>query len=213
MSAVETINRVEALLWSTLCAFEDLARRQYGAHVPELLTESKLAFIERLSERAGPSSLLAESSIGAAVSRLLVRATGEDRSATLMIQGLLLERLGLVIYQMAAESSGVGEEGRALAREGAEACQAVLDSVARILDAEIADGDARLAAFEHATSDVIQALDALGEGVDREFEEPLDLSYADIMGEFAGELLEACIDLGMDRRRLVVFLTGQLMGL
>ncbi len=213
MIEVDSIDRVEALLWSTLLSFEDLAQRQYRAHVPELLSDAKAAFVEDLATLAGPSALLADSSIGGPVSRLLVRAAGEDRQATLNIQGLLLERLGLTIYQMAAESSGVSEDGRALARQGAAACQEILDRVPAILEAELVDGNARLAAFEHTTSSVIQELDALGEGVDREFSEPLDLNYADLMGEFAGELLEGCVELGMERRRLVVFLTGQLMGL
>ncbi len=213
MSVIEPIDRVEALLWSTLCAFEDLAQRQYRAHVPELLSDAKARFVERVAERAGSSAILSESSVGGPIGRLLARATAEDRAATLNIQGLMLERLGLVIYQMAAESDGMSEEGRALASEGAEACQQVLDRVPSLLKAEISGGDARLSAFERSTSAVIQDLDALGEGVDREFSEPLDINYADVMGEFAGELLEDCVGLGMERRRLVVFLTGQLMGL
>ena len=181
---IDSLEHVEALLWRTLLQFETLAQAQYRAHAPDLLCDPKTAFIERLSARAGPPTQLADSPIGAPVGRVLALAEGPDTTATLTIQGLLLEPLGQVIY-----------------------------GVPPLLTRHVGDSDALLAAFERSTPAVIRELDVLGEGVDEAFAETLNLHFSDVMGEFAADLLERCMALGMPRRRLIVFLTGQMMGI
>lgn len=211
--AVEDRDRVEALLWRTLLRFETLSQAQYEAHAPELLSDGKAAFVARLAAVAGPPSLLAASAVGAPIDRVISLAAGPDKAATLNIQGLLLEPLGQVIYGLTEANPAVSAEARALARTGHRTCAEIIARVPPLLAEHVGDPDALLQAFQKTTPEVIRELDALGEAVDLEFSHTLNLHFSDVMGEFAADLLERCIELGMQRRQLVVFLTSQMMGI
>lgn len=208
-ATIDKLERVDALLWRTLLEFENLAQDQYWAFAPELLCPSKTALVEALDARAGTENLLNASAIGGPIDRVLDLAAGPDRETTLHVQGLLLEPLGQVIYGLTAENPAMSVEAREVARAGFDACA---DVIARVPSLLAKEGDALLQAFQAATSEVIGELDTLGEGVDDEFSESLNLHFSDIMGDFVADLLERCTDLGMPRRQLMVFLTAQMMG-
>ncbi|MEL7028610.1 MAG: hypothetical protein AAGL49_05225 [Pseudomonadota bacterium] len=212
MTAVVTRADVAALLWRVLLQFEALAERQYTAYAPDLAGQSKRDLIEALTTRAAPARLLETTQLRDPVSQLLARAAGDDKVATLMTQGLVLEQLGAAIYLTARRSDLLSEQDHALAGAGYDAALEVnrraMDAVGRLGR----DGEELVADFDRATGDVISRLADLGDAVDAEFAS-LDISFADLLGEFSAELIDQCIDLGMPRRRLVVALTNRLMGL
>lgn len=200
---------VEARLWATLRAFEAVACANYERHAPELATSAKRAVLAELSGVAADDT----GGLASAVRELLAHADSPDAIGVLLIQGVVLERLGSVVYAHASVNSRLSESGRALAARGAAACATAMAAAATRLPSLVGDGAMLLAAFEARTGEVIRRVDALGEAVDAAFSAPLQLSFADVMGDFTAELLDACVSLGMPRRQLIVFLTGRLMGM
>jgi hypothetical protein len=60
---------------------------------------------------------------------------------------------------------------------------------------------------------LLRSLDDLGEGIDATFLDRFGVSFADLMGDVAAELIAVCIALDVDRRKFVAFLTSALMGM
>jgi hypothetical protein len=207
MSAAEREN----IAWSMMRAFETLARDQYTEHAPALLDAAKTSVLDRLGTLAPDDSALRSSPLGEPIEGLLAAARGDERS-TLIVQALLLEQLGQVIYERVAENEIISSQGRELARDGAAAAAAIVGKAPGLIEAKIGTGDKAFDAFTETTGDVLARLDALGEAVDSLFGESFDLQFADVMGDLTGELLPVCTsELGMQRRQLMMYLTSCLM--
>jgi hypothetical protein len=80
------------------------------------------------------------------------------------------------------------------------------------LRSRIGTGEALLQAIMTESAPLLRTLDELGEGIDATFLERYGVSFADLMGDVAAELIATCIELDVDRRKLVAFLTSALMG-
>jgi uncharacterized protein YfiM (DUF2279 family) len=148
------------------------------------------------------------------VATLLACAQSGDESATLVVQGLVLEHLAQAIYRIVRDTPrDVSADSRRLAAEGLAASEAVWAAAARRLPECVGSGEAAYAAFVGASHDVLAALDGLADPVDRVFGERFGLAFADVMGEFTADLVGACTGLGMQRRKVVAHLAGAAMGI
>ena len=74
-------------------------------------------------------------------------------------------------------------------------------------------GEQLFQTFATVSRPVIMHLDALGERMDSHFNERFGVTFADLMGEFVAELVPICVELGVERRKIVGHLTGVLMGI
>lgn len=202
---------LERVLWSMMQGFETLALAQYAAHAPALATDEKRALVAQLAAAAPSDAALRATPLSAPVADLLVVAEGADVAATLLVQGLLLEQLGRVIYERAHEVEGVSAQGRAIAASGKAAAEQALDAVPGLVERDVGRGDKLFDAFVKATAPVLSRLDALGEAVDAVFAEPFDIRFADLMGDVTAEVLPVCTALGVERRKLIIHFTGALM--
>ncbi len=205
----------ERLLWALMARFERLALDRYAALVPDLATADKRAFVARLDAIASPSDggALAASPLAGPVDALLARARSADEVAVLLVQGLVLERLGQAIYRIAEQSTRASEATRSLASTGLAASHGVTAAAAQRIAQQIGSGDALYVVFVDRTHDAVAALDALADPVDRVFGERFGLRFADVMGEFVADLTTACTALGMQRRKVVAHLAGACMGI
>lgn len=205
----------ERLLWALMARFERLALERYAALVPELATSDKRTFVARLDAivRESDAGALAASPLAAPVDALTARAQSADEVAVLLVQGLVLERLGQAIYRIAEQSTRASEATRSLAATGLAASHGVTAAAAQRIAQQIGSGDALYAVFVDRTHDAVAALDALADPVDRVFGERFGLRFADVMGEFVADLTTACTALGMQRRKVVAHLAGACMGI
>jgi len=200
----------EAVAWAMMRSFEALAAEQYAQHAPELLTDEKKAVLSALRELAPDDTPLTSSALGKPIADLIKAARGDEKS-TLLVQALLLEQLGALIYEAVKEEEGVSAGGRALAAMGASAATATIERAPDLIESRIGTGDAAFDAFTATTGDVLSQLDGLGEAVDELFGEAYDLHFADVMGDLTAELLPICTGLGMKRRQLMMYLASCLM--
>ncbi len=211
MISPSDVSRLERVLWSMMRSFERLALAQYEAHAPMLATADKRAFVAALEAAAPNDEELAGTPLAAPIKALLVAATGKDEASTLIVQGLVLEQLGRVIYERAHEAKGVSKESLALAARGKVAAAAISEHAASLVEARIGRGEPLFLAFVKATDPVFSRIDPLGEAVDTVFAEPFDIRFADIMGDVTAEVLPTMTGLGVERRKLIVHLTAALM--
>ncbi len=209
-----TDERVESLLWTIVYRFESLAERQYAASVPALATPQKRAFVAALEPLTltGPDAFEG-TLLGEPVAALTASASGTDPRHILIVQGYLLELLGQTLYRTFGASPAASETTRALCEQGAAAADEAIRRLPTLLHESIGSGDVLLQAFMDESEETLSSLDALGEGIDDVFRERYDVSFADLMGDVAAEAIALCVDLGMDRRKFVAFLTGALMGI
>lgn len=203
----------ERLLWALMSRFERLALERYAALVPELATGEKRAFVARLDAIATDAGALEASPLAAPVDALLAHAQSADEVAVLLVQGLVLERLGQAIYRIAEQSTRASEATRSLAATGLAASHGVTTAAAQRIAQQIGSGDPLYAVFIDRTHDVVAVLDALADPVDRVFGERFGLRFADLMGEFVADLTTACTALGMQRRKVVAHLAAACMGM
>ncbi|MEO0465857.1 MAG: hypothetical protein AAF216_04895 [Pseudomonadota bacterium] len=202
---------LELLLWSTVGRVEALAARKYEAHAASLLTTEKQAFLKTLDSLVTRAEVVDQSALGAPLSTVLSRASASSEASTLLVQGFVLELLGLTLYQRMAVSEALSAGARQLAKAGCAACETVLAEGRERISATWPDGEALYSAFKSEAEPVLSGLDDLGEAVDDEFGESLGLTFGDLIGDFAAELLDRGLDMDMPRRKLVVFLTSCLM--
>jgi hypothetical protein len=193
--------------------FESPALARYRSHAPMLATEEKARFVAELLAIEQCDELLAAQGLAAPTETLLARAGGSDEASTLLVEGLVLERLRHSIYRLAAGADRAGEESRALAEAGRRASGAVSAVAAQRIAISLGTGEALFAVFAPKSNAVIGALDAMAEPVDRTFGERFGLRFAEVMGEFTADLIVACTELGMQRRKVVGHLTSACMGL
>jgi hypothetical protein len=206
--------RVESLFWTIVYRFESLAARQYAACVPELLTPEKRLFLDRAAPLAldGPEAF-AGTPLGEPVTALIASAQTNDPRRVLVVQGFFLELLGRTLYRTFGASAASGAETRAVCELGEAAADAGLTVLPTLLAARIGAGEILLQAFMDESQATLASLDSLGEGIDEVFRERYGMSFADLMGDVAAEAIAMCVELGMDRRKFVSFLTGALMGI
>jgi hypothetical protein len=204
----------ERLFWTLMRRFETLAVDRYAAHAPALLAEPKRRFVARLPGGSADDARLAESPLAGPTTALLARAQSPDEPTTLLVQGLVLEHLGQAIYRIVTGTTrSVSDASRGLADEGRRASEAVTAAAASRIPDRVGQGDALYAAFVGTSHDLLSALDALADPVDRVFGERFGLHFADVMGEFTADLVGACTTLGMQRRKVVAHLAGAVMGI
>ncbi len=100
-----------------------------------------------------------------------------------------------------------------LCAAGSAASARAREIVPGLLRARIGEGDVLLQAIMTAAGPLLRLLDDLGEGIDAYFFDRFGVSFADLMGDVAAELIATCPDLEIDRRKFVAFLTSALMGI
>lgn len=211
MSAIYDLDQAERLVWRVLSELEGLALRSYRRHELALPLAGKQSVVDQLAQGAGDRHDLEKSVLAGPVDRLLEAAKDRDATSTLLIQGLLLERLGQLIYAVLAESPSATNVTREMATKGKAAAEDILEQVPAIIKDTLGVGDALFQQFCTRTRDVFAQLDTLGDGVDEVFGERFGIHYADLMGDFIAELLPTLVDLGMKRRKVVCHLAGALM--
>lgn len=210
---IPDLDRTEALLWTILREFESLALAQYAATVPALLTREKEAVVALLGSRIDSDDELAGTQLALPMSDLVACATSANEAHVLITQGLLLESIGEAIYRTFGENSATSLPTRELCAIGLAASLRARAIVPGLLRSRIGCGDVLLQAIMDESAPLLRSLDALGEGLDEHFSERYNIGFADLMGDVAAELIALCTELDIDRRKLVAFLTGALMGL
>jgi hypothetical protein len=145
------------------------------------------------------------------VQDLCSAAATDSDLATLCVQGLTLERLGQASYSLLATSPGAGPLSRHLAGLGGEAAGVTIELALSELQRRSLTEDL-LAAYCTATRPVLACFDAVGDAGDRALGDHFGLRFIDVLTDVATELIDNCVHLGMDRRKLVCHLTAAFMG-
>jgi hypothetical protein len=145
------------------------------------------------------------------VQDLCSAASTDSALATLCVQGLTLERLGQAIYARLATSPGAGPLSRHLADLGGEAAGVTIELALSELQRRSSTEDL-LAAYCTAARPVLACFDAVGVAGDRALGDHFGLRFIDVLTDVAAELIDNCVQLGMDRRKLVCHLTAAFMG-
>ena len=212
MSVADGLDSSERLVWRVLCELESLALQLYRRYELALPLDDKQSVVDLLSLGAAEHQALEDSALGDSLDRLLEAARDRDAASTLLTQGLLLERLGQLIYTVLAENASVSDATREMAANGKAATEAILKQVPVVIESTLCVGDALFQQFCTSTKDVFARLDSLGDGVDEVFGERFGIDYVDLMGDFSAELLPTLVELGMDRRKVVCHLAAAFMG-
>jgi len=207
------VDGTELLLWAVMGKFERLALEHYTTHAPTLATSEKRRFVARLDALETDEAPLAASVLAAPVEEILARARNSDVVSVLIVQGLVLEHLGQAIYRVAKDTERASPASRALAVAGCAASVSVTTQASAEIAEHVGTHERLYPVFAEVSQDVMAALDALAEPVDEVFGERFGLRFADVLGEFAAELITACTALGLQRRKVVAHLTGACMGL
>jgi hypothetical protein len=138
--------------------------------------------------------------------------TTADPAKVLIAQGLFLELIGAAIYRSFGENVVTSAPTRELCAVGSAASARARDLIPGVLRERVGSGDVLLAAIMRESAPLLHSLDDLGEAIDATFLERYGVSFADLMGDVAAELIATCLDLDVDRRKFVAFLTSALMG-
>jgi hypothetical protein len=201
----------ERLLWTVLHRLEALALEQYERFVPALATPAKRRMVGRLRDEVPTDEALTGHELDVPARDLCRAATSDSALATLCVQGLTLERLGQALYSRLATSPGAGPLSRHLADLGGEAAGESIGLAISDLQGRAATEDL-LAAYFTATRPVLECFDALGDAGDRALGPHFGLRFMDVLADVATELIDDCVQLGMDRRKLICHLTAAFMG-
>jgi len=202
----------ELLMWRILGKLEALALRKYENWLPHLATPQKKEVASQLLSAAPDDAALEASLLGRPIQELLDAAASHDPTSTLIVQGFVLERLGQIIYKALSAHQMVSEATRDVAAAGWSACEHVIEMATQQIRKQLGEGDTLFQAFCTAADGVLRRLDGLGEGVDHIFGQRFGLTFSEVLGDFTAELLPACVDLGISRRKLVCHLAGVFMG-
>lgn len=203
----------ETLFWTMVRNFEELALERYEQTVHELASPEKRQFVQDLHDLAPDNELLNRSELNSSVQELLSLAKGNDRKQTLILQGLILERLGEAIYEAVAHSPHLSLATQALAARGQAISASILASAPRLISQELETGEPLFMEFVTTSKGVLSHLDALGEGIDHIFSDRFEMKFSDVMGKFGSDLIQSCLGLGFNRRKLICHMTGAWMGL
>jgi hypothetical protein len=213
--AADALDPDETLLWTVMRTFEVQAAGQYHAHVPELSSAAKQGVGPALLDLARDDAPL-DASILSPTMRALVGSAAQagDQGAVLVVQGLVLERVRQFVYATLARVSGAPERTRSIAKALEPVSREIVAQAPALFATACArTGQAPFSFFAQASDDVLHKLDAVGEGVDEVFGDRFDLRFTDIVGDFVAELVPTCVQLGMDRRKVMSHLAGALMGI
>jgi hypothetical protein len=206
------LDKDEQLMWGVLSRLESLALAKYRKDVPELATPEKEAVVRTLQEGAPDNGPVDSSPLGLPIHELLEAASRPGLADTLIVQGLLLERLGQIIYKVLGSHQAVSSSTRSLAASGWSACSTVIGLASQRLRTIVGEGDVLFDVFSTVSESVLRRLDSLGTCVDELFGKRFGLTFAEVLGDFTAELLPACVELGMNRRKLICHLAGAFMG-
>lgn len=206
------LDRDERLIWRILARLESLALRKYESVEPQLVVPEKKTVVGELLSRAPDDSDLNMTPLGQSVSELLAAADRSDRTDTLLVQGFVLERLGQVIYRVLGQNAATSPLTRSVATVGSTACAAVMERASDLVRQAVGGGEALFDRFCTATDSVLRRLDAVGSDVEQMFGQRFGLTFSELIGEFTADLLPACVELGMNRRKLVCHLAAVFMG-
>lgn len=206
-TTVKAPAKAETLLWAILRRFEAHALARYEDVAPELASEEKRALVATLNSRGAE---IDSDPLDRKSSALIDMLSTGARSETLINQAVLLELVGKAIYASAAEAA-VTEETRALCALGGRAADAVIATATRELRDELATGEAFFAAFIKTSPELLKKLMPFAETLDHEIGPAFGLSFADLIGEFVSEVDNVTSALGVDRKKLIAFLTNVMM--
>jgi hypothetical protein len=184
---------LEAALFSMMKAFEALAVLVYERDATVLCTEQKRRFVATLAGRSPDDEALNQTVLAKPVRELLDKVAHQPNGA-LLVQGLVLEQLGRVIYERVQQTAAATPASKELAALGQAAATSVLDLVPALVRERIGTGETLFAAFVQASGPVFSQLDQLGEGVDAVFGTDFDIQFADLMGDLTAELLPMCVE-------------------
>ena len=214
MSSVSIpIAETESLLWTIIRRLELLAGRQYEQFAPQLLTESKRQFVDSLMAFSSDGPMDAHPGLNESVTALEQAAARANEAQTLVVQGLILEHLGLTMYRLLARGKALSEGGAALAQSGVAAAESTIEAArARAIEA-IGEGTPLFNEIQAASRDVLATLDALGNEIDDVFGNRFGLSFEDLVGDFTSDLTPFLVQMGVNRRELMCFLTSSFMGM
>lgn len=193
--------------------FEELALERYEQSAPELASPQKRQFVRDLNELAPDNAPLHRSELNDSVQELLFLAKGKGRKETLILQGLILERLGEAIYEAVSQSANLSPATQELAARGQALSARILESAPALISQELGTGEALFNDFVATSKSVLGHLDALGEGIDTIFSDRFEMKFSDVMGKFGSDLIQTCMGLGFNRRKLICHMTGAWMGL
>jgi len=202
----------EQLLWRILYRLEALALDRYERFAPSLAIGAKRDITRVLAKGGSDDACLKQSVLNEPFRELLDAASSRNETETLIIQGLLLERLGQIIYKVMSEQSAASAATRSLGDAGREACTAVIALAEDQLSKVVGKGEVLFDVFTAASDGVLDKLDGLGDAVNTIFGQRFGLTFSELVGEFTAELLPACVALGMNRRKVVCHLAGAFMG-
>ena len=179
--------------------------------MPALATPAKRIVVGRLREEVPTDEALAGQELEGPVRDLCSAAATDSTLAALCVQGLTMERLGQAIYTRLATSPGAGPLSRDLADIGGEAAGESIELALSDLRRRSSTEDL-LATYCAATRPVLECFDAVGVAGDRALGPHFGLRFIDVLTDVATELIDNCVQLGMDRRKLVCHLTAAFMG-
>jgi len=213
MNVSTEIDRSEALLWTILARFESLAVKQYAVSAPALLTPEKERAMALLRTRVQTDEYLTGTALEAPIAAVLASVMGAREARVLIAQGLFLEAIGQAIYRNFGEKAATSDATRMLCAGGCAASARALAIVPGLLRSRIGEGEVLLQAIVSEAGPLLRSLDDLGDGIDAAFHDRFGVSFADLMGDVAAELIAMCPELGIDRRKFIAFLTSALMGM
>ena len=209
---------LECLLLTSIYQFENLALGLYQKYVPELNVEGKKHLVQLLSKHIN-LELLNQSSLGSPLNELLQVAKGENALKVLVQQGLILEPLGQAIYKILGdktyneEKAVISPQSYEILTLGLKVSRKITEEIPRVFkNVMLNTSESIFEIFTENSSDLLSKLEDLSEAIDEIFGEPFGLQFSDLVGEFTSEILPLCMELNMNRRKLVCHLTSAFMG-
>ena len=206
------LDPAERLLWTALRRVESLALESYQRYVPALASPAKKEVVALLDAQVPTDEALNASALGGPIDVLCRASETGSEGATLCVQGIVLEALGRVIYARLADSPAAGPLSRRLADIGGRAADEASRSAIVALERRLPTADERQNAFFRATGPVLACFDEVGSAVDRALGERFGLRFADLLADVTTDIIEACVGLGLSRRKLVCHFTAAFMG-
>jgi hypothetical protein len=205
------VTTAEQILLAILHRFESQALARYEAVLPALADEPKKALVRLLAKSAEGNSALQSTTIEASLDAVLKMAVRDDLNETLLTQGLVLEPLALVIYEAFGGHAALSPATTDLFSAGKLASAAAVEQCKKMIETNIGSGDVAWKAFTSSNTEFMKKVIAFGSSMDVYLSGPLEITFADLMGDYVSELLPHFTDLGIDRRKAMAFLTQILM--
>ncbi|MCX7899196.1 MAG: hypothetical protein N2444_03790 [Methylocystis sp.] len=197
----------ETLLWAILRRFETYALARYEAVAPEVINNDKRAVVAALNARGAK---IDSPQLAFETDALIDALASAERRDALINQALLLELVGKAIYANVSLAD-VSSETRDLCALGVRAAEATAAAATQALREDFKSGEAFFAAMIKTSPEMLKKLTPFAETLDREIGPAFGLNFADLIGEFVSDVDEATSALGVDRKKLIAFLTNIMM--